>query len=317
MKKLLGIIITAMLVVLAACGNKESSTTEDNGAKKETKPEMQTIAYLDKEYKLPANIKTIVTASQEAMEDAAVLGVKPAGALATAGEFPAYLGDSMSEAQDIGDKFQPNTEKLLQIKPDIILGTSKFKPEVVKNLNKVATMIPVSHISVNWKENLLLMGNITDKQAQAEEIIATYEKEAKELKEKLSTKLSNQKVMMIRIRAGNIYIYPESIYFNPVFYQDLGLTVPNEIKAAKAQEMISLEKLAEINPDYLFVQFEKAENPENENALKEYENNAVWNSMKAVKNKKVYTNAIDPMAAGGTAWSKTNFLDVLQEKLGE
>ncbi|GKU81661.1 ABC transporter substrate-binding protein [Niallia sp. NCCP-28] len=317
MKKLLGIIITAMLVVLAACGNKESSTTEDNGAKKETKPEMQTIAYLDKEYKLPANIKTIVTASQEAMEDAAVLGVKPAGALATAGEFPAYLGDSMSEAQDIGDKFQPNTEKLLQIKPDIILGTSKFKPEVVKNLNKVATMIPVSHISVNWKENLLLMGNITDKQAQAEEIIATYEKEAKELKEKLSTKLSNQKVMMIRIRAGNIYIYPESIYFNPVFYQDLGLTVPNEIKAAKAQEMISLEKLAEINPDYIFVQFEKAENPENENALKEYENNAVWNSMKAVKNKKVYTNAIDPMAAGGTAWSKTNFLDVLQEKLGE
>ncbi|PKG25418.1 ABC transporter substrate-binding protein [Niallia nealsonii] len=317
MKKLLGVIITAMLLVLAACGSKESSTVEDNGAKKETKTEMQTITYLDKEYKLPANIKTIVTASQEAMEDAAVLDVKPAGALATAGEFPAYLGEYMSEAEDIGDKFQPNTETLLQIKPDVILGTSKFKPEVVKNLNKVATMIPVSHISVNWKENLLLMGNITDKQEQAEEIIATYEKDAKELKEQLSTKLSNQKVIMIRIRAGNIYIYPESVYFNPVFYQDLGLTVPNEIKAAKAQEMISLEKLAEINPDYLFVQFEKSENTENENALKEYENNAIWNSMKAVKNAKVYTNAIDPMAAGGTAWSKTNFLAVLQEKLGE
>jgi len=317
MKKSLVLILTVVLLLLAACGNKESSTTENKETKTAEKSKTQTITYLDKEYKLPADIKTIVTASQEAMEDAAILGVKPAGALATAGEFPAYLGDSMSEAQDIGDKFQPSTEKLLQIKPDVILGTSKFKPEVVKNLNKVATMIPVSHISVNWKENLMLMGNISGKQKQAEEIIAHYEKDAKALKDTLSTKLSDQKVMMIRIRAGNIYIYPESIYFNPVFYQDLGLTVPNEIKAAKAQEMISLEKLAEINPDYLFVQFEKSENPENENALKEYEDNAIWNSMAAVKNKNVYTNAIDPMAAGGTAWSKTNFLTVLQEKLGE
>ena len=80
------------------------------------------------------------------------------------------------------------------------------------------------------------------------------------------------------------------------------------MKAAKAQEMISLEKLAEMNPDYLFIQFEESENSDSPTALADLENNSIWKSLDAVKNKQVYENVVDPLAAGGTAWSKTTFL---------
>ena len=322
MKKLLMPFLLVMLISLAACGNqgatdkKEGSSEEASSSTSETAKE-QTITYLGKEYTVPANSDKIVTASQEAMEDAAMLDVKPIGAIATGGKFPEYLGDSMSEAKEIGDKRQPNSELLLQMDPDVILGTSKFQPEVVENLNKVATMIPVSHISTDWKDNLLVMAELTDKTDEAKAIIDDYEKGAAETKEEFKKTMSDKEVVMVRIRGGNIFIYSQDVYFNPVLYNDLGLMVPEEIKASKSQEMISLEKLAEMNPDYLFVQFEETENADSPKALEDLKGNSIFNSITAVKNDDVFYNSVTPLAAGGTAWSKTEFLNVVKEKLAE
>ncbi|HEO8421516.1 iron-hydroxamate ABC transporter substrate-binding protein [Niallia sp. FSL W8-0635] len=314
MKRNLFFIFLSALLLLTACSEKgEQNTSAIKDNKEEEQSSTQEITYLGEKYEIPANVETIVTASQEAMEDAAILGIKPAGAIATAGEFPAYLGDSMSEAEQIGEKTQPSVEKLLQIKPDVILGTSKFQPEVAESLNKVAPMIPVSHISTNWKDNLLLLGELSNETDKAESIIADYEKNVTETKEKLQGELSDKEVVMLRLRGGSLYVYPETVYFNPVLYTDLGLDVPDEVKAAKVQEMISLEKLAEMNPDYLFIQFEESENAERPTALADLENNSIWKSLDAVKNNQVYENVVDPMAAGGTAWSKTTFLTAFTE----
>lgn len=42
--------------------------------------------------------------------------------------------------------------------------------------------------------------------------------------------------------------------------------------------------------------------------LEDIEKNPIWQSMNAAKEKKVFVNVVDPMAQGGTAWSKTAFL---------
>lgn len=320
MKKLLMPLLLVMLITLAACGNqgtadKEEGTSEVAATTESEENKEQTITYLGEEYTVPAGSDKIVTASQEAMEDAAMLGVKPIGAIATGGTFPEYLGDSMSEAKEIGDKRQPNSELLLQMDPDVILGTSKFQPEVVESLNKVATMIPISHISTDWKENLLVMAKLSDKTEEAETIIEDYEKEAAEGKEHFKKTMSDKEVVMVRIRGGNIFVYSPDVYFNPVLYNDLGLPVPEEIQASKSQEMISLEKLAEMNPDYLFVQFEEGENADSPQALEDLKGNDIFKSITAVKNDDIFYNSVPPLAAGGTALSKTEFLKVIMDKL--
>ncbi|MCV9884433.1 ABC transporter substrate-binding protein [Metabacillus halosaccharovorans] len=307
------------LFLLAACGNEsvDSTAGEKETVIETNESKEQTITYLNKEYTVTSNPTKIVTASQEAMEDAAILGVKPIGAIATGGMFSEYLGDSMSEATEIGEKTQPSIEKLLQLEPDVILGTSKFQPEVAEKLTDVAPMIPISHISTNWKDNLLVLAELTDKKEEANQIIADYESSILEVKENVSGSMEDQQVLMIRIRGGNLFIYSRDIYFNPVLYQDLGLPVPEAVKAAKSQEMITLEKLAEINPDYLFVQFEEQENADAPDRLKELQENAIWKSMNAVENENVFVNAVSPLAAGGTAWSKTEFINVIKETLAQ
>ncbi|WP_186577951.1 ABC transporter substrate-binding protein [Aquibacillus kalidii] len=326
--KLLAILVIFTLALVACnqsedtASNKEESKEQENTAKAsdETKEETkeattQTISYLGKDYTVPATIESIATASLESMEDAAVLGVKPMATITVGGEIPAYVADELAGAEDIGSKRQPSYEKLLELKPDVILGTSKFQPDVAESLNKVAPMFPVSHISTDWEANLQLLGQLTGKEEKAEEVISQYIEDAKALQSELKETVDGKKILVVRVRKGSLFVYPEDVYLNPVLYTDLGIQVPEVIKAVEAQEMITFEKLAEINPDYLYLQFEQSENPDSPEYVAELENNAIWKSLNAVKNEQVFINAIDPLAQGGTAWSKTTFLEAVKETL--
>ncbi|MDM5189424.1 iron-hydroxamate ABC transporter substrate-binding protein [Bacillus sp. DX4.1] len=320
-KKLFALgMVTVLSVGLAACNSAEKSSGEQKQQSKATetkKDEKQKITYLGKEYTVPSKVSKIVTASLESMEDAAVLGIKPVGAITVGGKLPEYLAKDLEGAKSVGEKMQPNFETLLQLKPDVITSSSKFPPETFEKFTKVAPTFPVSHISTNWEDNLKLMGELSGKKDKAEKIIKDYKADAEKAKGKLSDKLKDKKVLVVRLRASSLYLYPEGVYFNPVIYKDLGLTVPEQIKAVKAQEAISLEKLAESNPDYVFLQFEASENKDKPKALEELESNPIWQSINAVKDKKVFVNAVDPMAQGGTAWSKTAFLKAAEKKLSK
>ena len=320
MKKNLFLIsmVAVLSIGLVACGNAEKTSqkpAKDSAVAATTKQDTQTITYLDKEYTIPAKVTKIVTASLESMEDAAVLGIKPIGAVTVGGKLPEYLAKDLEGAESIGEKMQPNYETLLKLKPDVIMWSSKSPGDVTEKLGKVAPTFPFSHISTNWESNLRLMAQLSGTQEKAEKIITQYNEDAVKAKLEMGDKLKGKKIIVARIRGGSLYLYPQDVYLNPVIYKDLGLTVPEEIKPVKAQEMISLEKFSEMNPDFIFLQFAESENAEKTKALEELQSNPIWKSINAVKNKKVIVNSVDPLLQGGTALSKTAFLKIATENL--
>lgn len=314
---LIGLVAVVCIGLVVFTDSKKTSqkTTDKSTVTTNSKQDTQTITYLGKKYIITKNVTKIVTASLESVEDAAVLGVRPIGAITVGGKLPQYLASKLAGAVSIGEKMQPNYETLLKLKPDIIMWSTKSPGTVTEKLGKVAPTIPYSHISTNWDSNLRLMASLTGKQPQAEKIITNYKTDAAKAKLEIGDKLKDKKVIIARIRGGSIYLYPATVYFNPVIYNDLGLTVPKEIKPIKAQEMISLEKFSEMNPDYIFLQFAESENSEKTKALDELEKNPIWKSITAVKNKKVFVNSVEPLLQGGTALSKTSFLEVVKSDL--
>jgi iron complex transport system substrate-binding protein len=302
--------VTVLSVGLAACNSADKTSGEQKQQTKATetkKDEKRKITYLGKEYTVPAKVDKIATASLESMEDAAVLGIKPVGAITVGGKLPGNVAKDLEGAKSIGEKMEPNFETLLQLKPDVITSSTKFPAEAAEKFTKVAPTIPISHVSTDWEENLKLMGELSGKKDKAEKIIKDYKADAEKAKAKIGDKLKDKKVLVIRLRANTLFVYPEGVYFNPVIYIDLGLTAPEQLKNVKAQEKISLEQLAQINPDYVFLQYEASENNKPK-VLEEIESNPIWQSVNAVKEKKVFVNTVDPIAQGGTAWSKTVFL---------
>ncbi|MGG0717525.1 ABC transporter substrate-binding protein [Robertmurraya massiliosenegalensis] len=307
---------------LAACNTSEESSTktEEQPVETATKSEVEEVKeiklnYLGTEYTFSNPVENIVAASFEAMEDSVALGIKPVGVLEVGGKIPEYLNE-LEGATLVGNKRAPSAEAILALDPDAIIGTSKWGEDVMTQMNKLATTLPYSHISANWKDNLLALAELTNKTAEAEKLIADYEQKVADTKEKIANSdISEKSVLMIRVRGGLMNVYPENVYFNPILYQDLGLKVPDVVTKAEAQAEISLETLAEVDPDSIFLQFEETENADAPKALEELQNNAIFNSLKASKNGEVYVNTIAPLAEGGTAWSKTRFLDVVEENL--
>ncbi|TQR34272.1 iron-uptake system-binding protein [Lysinibacillus sphaericus] len=307
---------------LAACGTdkaEESKSTnnaaETSASETQDQAKTQTITYLGEKYEIAADVKNIVAASLESMEDAAMLGIKPVGVLDIAGKIPAYLASELEGAELVGDKMTPNTEAILKLDPDVILGSTKYPKEMAEKLNKIQTMIPYSHVSTNWKENLTLLAQLSGKEDEAKKIIADYEAKVADSQMKSKEQLADKQVLVIRVRGGIMYIYPAGVYLNPVLYEDLGAPIPEVLKTAKAQAELSLETLAEVNPDAIFLQFEESENADAPKALEELQKNPIFASLKASQNNQVFLNAIEPLAQGGTAWSKVKFLDIAAEKL--
>ncbi len=150
----------------------QASKTTDKSYGNE-KDEKRKITYLGKEYTVPAKVDKIATASLESMEDAAVLGIKPVGAITVGGKLPKYLEKELEGAKSVGEKMQPNFETLLQLKPDVITSSTKFPAETAEKFTKVAPTFPVSHVSTNWEDNLKLMGELTGKKIKQKKLLKT------------------------------------------------------------------------------------------------------------------------------------------------
>ncbi len=299
--------------------NAEEVSTDASDTNKEDAADEnaieQTITYLGEDYVLPAKVDNIVAASLESMEDAAILGVKPVGVLAIGDAIPEYLASDLKGASLVGDKFAPNNEAILALDPDVILGSSKHGEDVVAAMNKIQTMIPYSHLSENWEENLQLLGKLTGKESKADEIIEDYNAKAAEAKDRIGDSLKDKTVLVLRIRQGSVAVYSEQTYLNSVLYTDLGLQVPDIVSSTKGQGELSFEALADINPDYIFLQFEDSENADNLTAKDDLLANPIFKSITAAKEDHVFVNTIAPLAQGGTAWSKVRFLNAAIENL--
>jgi iron complex transport system substrate-binding protein len=271
------------------------------------------ITYLDQEYAVKIPTTNIITASVETMEDAAALNIQPLGAVTVGGEIPSYIAPSLGkDVANVGDKFGPNVELVTTLTPDVILGSTKFDDDVTKNLEKIAPTINVSHVSENWKDNLKLLGTLSGKEEEADKLISDYETSLKETKE-AQPNIGDLKVVILRVRGGELCLYGENVYYNPMLYTDLGFKKPAEIDKVKGQETISVEQFSKINPDIVFVQFAKEENNGHENFIDNLKNDPIWQSMAAAKNDKVYYDIVDGGYQGGAYLSKKVMLDALNK----
>lgn len=315
LKSRLCILLFISLLALGGCNtgdaSKESEASVNGGEKSES--DTREITYLGETYTVPDDVERIViTGAMEAMEDATALDVEPVGAITLGGEFPEVFKESMGQAESIGEKQEPNFEKILQLKPDVILGTTKFPEEVVSKLEQIAPTILVSHISTDWEDNLLLMGALNGKEKEAETLLSDYGQLVDTAKADLAEDFEDKTVVAIRVRAGKMFIYPEDVFFNPILYSELELNVPEAVKNAKAQEEISIEQLAEMNPDYIFMQVQQTGTQENEQAFEQLKQNSIIQNIDAFKEEQVYVNIVDSLLEGGSAFSKSEFVKALE-----
>lgn len=296
MKKSIALYISLLLVTGLLFGCAKTTTTQNKANTNETqasvsqKEDKQTSTriYTDltgREVEIPMAATRIVTINMTA--EAIALGINPVGA---ADNWLTNIDASQKEGiTSVGAVGNLSMETILQLEPDLILTPVNITDEnTIESLSKVAPTVVVPFFG-NALENLETVGDILGRSNEANEWISSYNIKAQETKEALSDIIVEGKTAMVVQLASTrtIYIYPSTTW--PTIYDVLNLQLPDvtELKELSSGQELSLEKLAEYNPDYIFI----TTTPDNtDNQYKEeLTNNPVWQSLNASKNNQVYT----------------------------
>ncbi|MGN7472330.1 ABC transporter substrate-binding protein [Brevibacillus sp. SAFN-007a] len=197
---------------------------------------------------------------------------------------------------DIGSMTSPNLEKLLEVGPDLIIMVSGRYGSYGDKLEKIAPVVTVDSNENNWQGALREYGKIFGKEQKAEDEIKRIETLIADSKEQLKA-FSDKTFGVIMLGDKQFWGFTTQFVFNKE--SGLGLNPPSKyVDMSTKGEQISLEGLAAMNPDYMFVADIGGSSKKLQGYLKNLESDSAWNSLQAIKNGHMY--ALDSsIAAGG------------------
>lgn len=297
MKKYIYILMTVfLLAVMTACGGQESAQEQENkNVEEQTEgtangaAEEKVVQHMLGETTIEGNPEKIASLMPWITDFLVSLDIKPFAA-ASAGpnseDFSWYLEDKLENTENLGWPLTADIEMLLSIDPDLIFANFAFE-KVYEDSSKIAPTVIVDYEMNDdgmrdMRKTLQSVAAIVEKDDEAKQVIAGYDKFVKEAKAKVSEAIGDESVMFLRVTPKELRYYSASNF--EVLYRDLELQPPAHFPDNAAPfEPLSLEMLPEVNPDHIFLLSESDE------VLKEMEQSPIWNNLTSVQNNQVYT----------------------------
>lgn len=241
---------------------------------------------------IPLQPQRIIVLDETSMEALLALDLKPIAAIQPniAGSIIPKLGKKAEGIVSLGKNSQPNIEKMVQLKPDLILSFS-LSAEEYKLFSQIAPTVTVGdYIPNGWKDALSRIAETTGKSKQAQKLLDEYQQRVEKLRTFINHKLKGKTVSISRFYAGNQFTEFRTKYSFPgSLLTEVGIVLPeiqNQLTTNENQPLVSvsLERLDLINADILFIVLD----PGAEETFQKYQNSPLWQNLKAVKNQRVY-----------------------------
>lgn len=250
-------LIVALLcsAVLVACG--QNGSDPGAGATGSTR----TITNVDEStVEVPENPQRVVALSEPATDAMFALGVTPVGIIAGRGQEGAanYLKEKAADIPVVGTVSQLNYEAIGNLKPDLIVtdGTAvNNRPDVLEILGKIAPVAFTGYAGGNWRNTFNRIADAVNLADKGEEVLANYDARAAELKDRLAAKgLDQYTYSIVRWQVGAPALILKELPAGQAL-ENVGLhRPPNQDREGKGHsDPVSLENLADIDADYMFL----------------------------------------------------------------
>lgn len=218
------LIAVLMVAVAAACGR---NLNDRSVSLKQPMEPCRNVQHSMGETCIPLHPQRVLTISPNVFANALALGIKPiAAAYDTTELLPVFLQDKIDEIELVGDQTQPNLEKILQLKPDLIFGNS-WSPESYQQLSLIApTVIPSRDLS--WEQELVELAKTLNKEKVANQLLENYWQRIKKLQQAIGERRHYLQASVAGIFPGYIYAYRDKSYVSAVL-NDIGLQRPPSV----------------------------------------------------------------------------------------
>ncbi|WP_028974921.1 ABC transporter substrate-binding protein [Spirochaeta cellobiosiphila] len=286
------------------------------GGQKDKSPSSNSYHYVDavgREVELNNKPTDIVVTYLPLWEALTMLEVKPVGASNAnwyIETWPPFKTHDMEGIVDVGDR-EVNLESVVELRPDLIMDQVYDISDVdVTNLSKIAPVVVFGpETRFDWRLSLREVAQAIGEPEKAEEAIAVVDSTLSEARSSFINKYEDKTVMLISMMGLDrlFYTYRSDIYDETT---GLGLLTPEGFTISKDYESLPLEKLAQMNPDFLFVNVFAG----NESVFEELRSNPVWQNLTAAKENHVFVikgpgHSISPLS---TEYTVNFIIDKLQ-----
>jgi iron complex transport system substrate-binding protein len=281
-------ILMMVFLIIIGCGiNPKQNFTPDS----KNIPSLQTIKnfrlvkHAMGETYVPQKPQRIVVLAHITLANVIALGVKPIGILGA--DLPPYLQQA-SDIQVVGEGWQPDLEKILLLKPDLIIGKKDNSTEY----NALSQIAPTVILEWNgtqyWKQHLEDVARVLNKTDIAKLLMHNYYQRLEEFRQKMGVRRKNFQISYIDILVGYIWCDVKNSFAGTIL-EDAGLQRPSaqEIVTEGGYITFGLETIqADADADVIFTSYWMDE--DGKKALKRNQNHPLWKKLKAVQQNKVY-----------------------------
>lgn len=212
------------------------------------------------------------------------LGIKPVGFASYSENGKIFLIgvslDQVAGIENIGSITEPSFEKILMLKPDLILSFDDSVGQNYKLLSVIAPTVPIEYAKakLSFKENFRYIAQLIGQEEKAEEILAKYQNRIKELQQRLGSQVKEIEISILSYGNGNFWAARNEFGSSQVL-TDIGL---RHKVTSSSNSQFSIEVIDEYDADIIFII-----NGDNQ-TLSYFLKNPLISSLKAVKNQQVY-----------------------------
>ncbi|MEA5605706.1 iron-siderophore ABC transporter substrate-binding protein [Nostoc sp. UHCC 0252] len=292
--------IVAVLAI-AACNHntpqQEKSQIEiDKPALAQTPIETKTVSDALGKVEIPVQPQRVVVLEENIVLDSVLaLGIKPVGVMYCRDceeKFRGIPNELLADVPIVGSiGSQPSLEKILALKPDLILALTNRK-NLHKLLSRIAPTVMIDFPTMyDFKKRLRYVAQVLGKSDRAEELLTHYQNRIQKLRQQLGKQLETKTISVIYLAgsADVFYSYRSDFLGYGQIITDAGLRLIQKTQK-ELQLTLSIEVLPEYDADFLFIMTDfltkdfKQANPEFLSFLQK----PIWSKLKAVQNKQVY-----------------------------
>ncbi|MDQ1048188.1 iron-siderophore ABC transporter substrate-binding protein [Streptomyces sp. V4I2] len=215
----------------------------------------RTVTHFQGKTTLKAEPQKIAVLSTGQLDDLLSLGIVPtAGTRAdNAGLVPDYLADAfpaytsqLAGMTDAGTRQAPNLESLAVAEPDLILANDSLG-DLYPKLSKIAPTVITAGNGINWKRDLLLVGEAVGKGEAAQKMLDDITADAAEQ----GADLGDPTVSMVRFTPDRTRMFGVSSFTGSIAV-DMGLSRPKSQQFTAISEDIGPESIDTADGDWIF-----------------------------------------------------------------
>ncbi|MFS1025435.1 ABC transporter substrate-binding protein [Enterococcus casseliflavus] len=308
----LTLLAACSLTLLGACGTNNDSTDSSGSATTSSEIATTFTDAMGNEVTVPENPQRVIGSY---LEDYLVaLGVTPVAQWTVGNDSDqAYLQDKLADVPRIN--YDLPYEDVLSFEPDLLLmdSSSMVEGDKYEQYSKIApTYVVTNGEDVTWRERLTDIARVLHKEEQAAQVEADYDDLVAATKEAYADQIKGKSIAVLWVVNNSVFMVSETKSSGQLLYHELGFEVPtlvSEISESATADWsaVSLEKLAELDADYLILV--------NSDKGADFFSEQVWQNLDAVKNNHLWEFGPESSWLYNGPIAYTKMIEDIQSKL--